>query len=744
MLKKMLSLLMALLLVLSCASGEDWMTGADQEDAVDVMNESVIYDAADSVGDVVNGSKPNATMQQKIVYSFTPVEVVIVLDTSGSMDVVNPSTGKTLLGYATEAAQVFGRTLLSVNPASRIGAVRFDSSAGSISGMRGFSDQQELFRALAAHTYGGGYSTNTGAGFQAGAAMLDSSAMQGRRRMVLMITDGLANDGVGDPIQYAISQGQAAASGGTNVYTIGLVGGMTAAEKRYTRRVLSAGYQTRYFEVDFTTVGDMGTALANIMTTLPVAVSSAETMADDGSLVETSTYRLSVGPGYETTVSSGDECLSSVPDQYNEQSSFGSMSVVDGSQTFVMLEGDYDIDIQGVSSGKGGYAMSEIAGLSMEEDSLLDKATWGHPSVHMEMQLKGGKLTVNDLSYNPIDVTAADEAGNPVTGLSELGGAYVMGIINVYAAPQQGSEVVAKVPKNGRVKVIAHDTKAGYSFVIVTDDKGLVRRGWMKSTALKEQQGFVPEMAWLSGAYTVLADGKTWHAPDIRAAEAYPVKAGAQVELKLVDRDENGREWAYVCLTGKKKPARNAWIPADQLEGWQTMTAETFRIGKEDPIIDPVIAFPPMLDVIAAQKLNVYSGPDTTYWRGAKGKAMVNTNGGLYAAGWVDNDWLLVQYGTTVGNRRTGYVYAAHLKDNFSLLPQLNFASTPATITTECILTDDPENYSDQIVTLAPGTQVTFLAEYSGYNGGQPFHYIETKVGSKKVRGFVPVGCLEK
>ena len=79
-----------------------------------------------------------------------------------------------------------------------------------------------------------------------------------------------------------------------------------------------------------------------------------------------------------------------------------------------------------------------------------------------------------------------------------------------------------------------------------------------------------------------------------------------------------------------------------------------------------------------------------------------------------------------------------------SLLPQLNFAATPAAITAECILTDDPENYSDQIVTLAPGTQVTWLADYAGYEGGQPLHYIETKVGSKKVRGFIPVGCLEK
>lgn len=741
MLKRMLTLLAAMMLLVSCAYGEGWLNGADAPGAVDVMTEDLVYDAADAVGDVVNGANPDPTDAEKIVYSFTPVEVVLVLDVSGSMSAANPATGKTLLDYARDAAEVFSRTLYSVNPASRIGVVFFDSTAQKASDMRGVSNQQELFLALTSMYYGG--NTNTGEGFRMAADLLKSSAMAGRRRMVLMITDGLANEGPGDPQRYAVSQGQEAAKQG-NVYTIGLVGGMDSTSKRYTRQVLSGGYETRYFEVDFGSVGDMGTALANIMTTLPVAVSADETLSDDGTLTKTSTYRLSVGPGFETTVTSGSESLSSNPEHYSDLASFGSMSVVDGRQTFVMLEGDYDIDIQGVSSGKGSYSMAEITGLSLQEKAVTESAAWGHPSVHKKMEIRDGQLTVTELGYNPLDVLGGDDKGQPVTGTQELAGAYVMGIINVYSAPDKNAEVISRVPKTGRIKVIAHDTAKGYSFVSVTDDKGLVRRGWMKSTALKELQGFVPEMVWLSGSFTVKNDATTRFAADERAAEAYKVKAGAEVELKFVDRDENGNEWAYVCVSGKKTPVCYAFIPTSELEGWQTLTAEAFRIGSEDPIIDPTIDFPQMFDVIAAQKLNVYSGPDTSYWRGANGKALVNTNGGLYAAGWVDNDWLLVQYGTTVGNRRTGYVNAAHIKDNFSMLPQLNFAATPATITSECILTDDPENYSDEIVTLAPGTQVTYLAEYPGFRGGQPFHYIETKVGSKKVRGFVPVGCLEK
>lgn len=742
MLNRWISLLAALMLLASCASAEGWMNSGDVDAAVDVMNEDVVYDAADSVGDVVNGGNPDPDLQQQIAYSFTPVEVVLVLDISGSMATTNEATGKSLLDYSRDAAEVFARTMYAVNPASRIGVVFFDHDAYLASGLRGFSDRQALFGALTSMYYGG--STNTGGGFRQANSLLADSAMAGRRRMVLMITDGLANVAdSGDPIQYAISQGQTAAAG-ANVYTIGLVGGMNATTKGHTRRVLSAGYETRYFEVDFDSVGDMGAALTSIMTALPVAVSSAETVGADGVIQETSTYRLSIGPGYETTVAAGEEVLSSAKDKYNEQTSFGSLSVVDGKQTFVMKEGDYDIDIQGVDGGTGGFSMSEIEGLAMKENALLDRGTWSHPSVHLEIEIKGGEVTISDESYNPIDVTGTDDKGQPVTGLQDLAGAYVMGIISVYSSPDKNAEVIARVPKTGRVKVIAHDTKKGYSFVSVADDKSLVRRGWMKTTALKELQGFVPEMVWLSGSWTVKNDCMTYFAPDTRAAEAWKVKAGAAVELKFVDRDETGAEWAYVCITGKKTPVRYAYIPASELEGWTELTAANFRIGSEDPIIDPEIAFPEMTDVVAGQKLNVYSGPDTSYWRGAKGKAMVNTNGGLYAAGWVDNDWLLVQYGTTVGNRRTGYVYAANIKDNFSLLPQLNFAATPATITAECILTDDPENYSDQIVTLAPGTQVTWLAGYAGYEDGQPLHYIETKVGSKKVRGFVPVDCLEK
>ena len=91
---------------------------------------------------------------------------------------------------------------------------------------------------------------NTGGGFAHATALLDQEAIPDRQRVVLLLSDGLANEGVGDPVAYAVQQGTAAAQSSL-VYTIGLVGGMTEQEREYTRSILAAGYETRYFEVDF-------------------------------------------------------------------------------------------------------------------------------------------------------------------------------------------------------------------------------------------------------------------------------------------------------------------------------------------------------------------------------------------------------------------------------------------------------------------------------------------------------------
>ena len=141
----------------------------------------------------------------------------------------------------------------------------------------------------------------------------------------------------------------------------------------------------------------------------------------------------------------------------------------------------------------------------------------------------------------------------------------------------------------------------------------------------------------------------------------------------------------------------------------------------------------------SGQKLAVYSAPDNDAWRGAKGKAVVGTNGAIYAAGW-DGDWLLIMYETNKGSVRVGYVNGNKVRGGVPVDTSLHFDRDPATVVKTCTLTDDPARTGTEITTLQPGTQVTYLTRY--YNNSA-WDYVETMVGGKVARGFVRAGSLD-
>lgn len=140
----------------------------------------------------------------------------------------------------------------------------------------------------------------------------------------------------------------------------------------------------------------------------------------------------------------------------------------------------------------------------------------------------------------------------------------------------------------------------------------------------------------------------------------------------------------------------------------------------------------------SGQKLNVYSAPSKSSWRGANGKAMVNTNGALYVAGWESN-WLLLMYETNNGSVRVGYVDASQVRGGIPYAPDLSFAYDKATVTQRCTLTDDPARTGSSIATLSEGTTVTWLSRF--YNNSA-WDYVEATVGGKTARGFIKVGSL--
>lgn len=148
----------------------------------------------------------------------------------------------------------------------------------------------------------------------------------------------------------------------------------------------------------------------------------------------------------------------------------------------------------------------------------------------------------------------------------------------------------------------------------------------------------------------------------------------------------------------------------------------------------------------SGQKLAVYSAPRADSWRGANGKAMVNTNGSVWAAGW-DGNWLQVFYEVNNGGLRVGYVNGSNIsgkvkaKDNAAFNQTLYFSREQAAITANCQLTDDPFRNQTIITTLPAGRAVTYLTTAINQNGSV-WDYVETTVNGQTVRGYIPSGCL--
>lgn len=144
------------------------------------------------------------------------------------------------------------------------------------------------------------------------------------------------------------------------------------------------------------------------------------------------------------------------------------------------------------------------------------------------------------------------------------------------------------------------------------------------------------------------------------------------------------------------------------------------------------------LSLKGGQKLPVYSAPGKHSWRGANGKAVVSTNGNVFAAGW-ESGWMLVMYETNNGSVRVGYVEASAIKGNNPESRRLTFEYTPATVTSAVQLTDDPARSYATIRTLQAGEQVTFLTNFFNRYA---WDYVETTVDGQTVRGFIPAGSL--
>lgn len=138
------------------------------------------------------------------------------------------------------------------------------------------------------------------------------------------------------------------------------------------------------------------------------------------------------------------------------------------------------------------------------------------------------------------------------------------------------------------------------------------------------------------------------------------------------------------------------------------------------------------------QKFEVYSGPGRAYLRGADGKASVSTNDTVYLAGR-EGEWALVLYETNGGSMRAGWIDMRKATSSFAA-QELSLAYQDASLTQDCVLTDDPSLGKAALGRLSAGEIVTYLGVYHSH---RDWAYVEAWLGDTPARGFVPLSCVE-
>ncbi len=596
--KNFFCLLMCLCLFTGPAGADNLFDDEASDETIQEVTEDSLIDTLNTENDaVVNADPAEPSDDQLTEYSYTPLDVVLVLDVSGSMSSLVGS-GQQVITLAQEAASIFVSTLFSLSSPSRIGIVAFDDSIYRLTDTSmGLTDENTLVQMIRATRPNG--ATNTGGAFEEAASLLDDMQRSNTRQVVIMLTDGLPV-GDGDPNQYAISAGNALKKDGRFIYTIGLVGGLSDGEKKTARSVLNAGYETRYFEVDnissangprckMTDMGsytavvgvDFEAMLSGIMDNIAVVTSLSD--------IEGLSVSCLVGSNLELRITddSGSGCLSSAWLDYSESAPFGSMSVFgDSEQKIATLPaGKYTITMRGSRTGKASYQISGLTGSSMIPKLLFEENDINtHPAQVLRFDIDGDSVIKTDLSWDPLDHTATDPFnGQPTRGSEIAVPGKVSGKTNLYAWKDKKAAVLGSVSKGAYVQVLACSEDGSWLLVAAADKEGRTSRGWMERSAVTSD-GYIPTLIQdEEKAYTVSETVVSRTAPAISAPEGRKVKQGETLTAIHAERDAADEEWVYGLLGDKKATA--VYLPANALENWTSVSPSGFRIGYAMPTL---------------------------------------------------------------------------------------------------------------------------------------------------------------
>ena len=125
----------------------------------------------------------------------------------------------------------------------------------------------------------------------------------------------------------------------------------------------------------------------------------------------------------------------------------------------------------------------------------------------------------------------------------------------------------------------------------------------------------------------------------------------------------------------------------------------------------------------------VYSAPDTSSYRAAKGKASVST-GDDYNLYLTVGDWSLIEYRVSLRTSRFGWAQLGNHGDETTE----DLVRVPMLTAYDTYLTDDPNVNEYHQAELPAGTKLTALSHPNGW----AYIYVAATVDGKITRGFVP------
>jgi peptidoglycan hydrolase-like protein with peptidoglycan-binding domain len=157
-----------------------------------------------------------------------------------------------------------------------------------------------------------------------------------------------------------------------------------------------------------------------------------------------------------------------------------------------------------------------------------------------------------------------------------------------------------------------------------------------------------------------------------------------------------------------------------------------------EPVSDYIL--PDYIKSVVSEDQPIYTGPGTDYYRAEGGAAIIPAGTAIRVYGR-ESEWVLAGYGLSSGDFRIGFISAGALSG--ISVPDLVFASKPATARRNTNLTDDPVINKNPLCSVANHTTVTFL---SMLDANQDWAYVElySDALSAKIRGFVPAGDIAR